>query len=237
MDSGVGGEQSVKGCRYDCDVSVNLLHLWGKMNTSRIVAGAALLPLMLTACSSPQPQSEPTVSVAPASTPSPTPTPTATPTTRTNERGEIIKKIGETAGLGNVDGGNVMTMKFKVASIKAITCDAPYATPPKGQAIAVALEIQTKPDFEGPLAINGAPGMISFSPYYWRGYAANGTRMNTVDSNISQNCLSDRTVLLPDSIGKGEKLNGLVILDVSTRNGSVAFEPQEGVAWTWNYSV
>lgn len=139
--------------------------------------------------------------------------------------------------MGNADAGDSITMKFKVTSIKAVTCDAPYAAPPKGQAIAVAMEIETTPSFEGPLIINGAPGMISFSPYYWRGYAANGTRMNTVDSNFSHNCLSDSTVLLPDHVGKGEKLNGIVLLDVSTPKGSVAFEPQEGVAWTWPYSV
>ncbi|MDP9693030.1 UNVERIFIED_ORG: hypothetical protein J2X79_000567 [Arthrobacter globiformis] len=139
--------------------------------------------------------------------------------------------------MGNADGGDSIAMKFKVTSIKAITCDAPYATPPKGRAIAVAMEIETTSKFEGPLSINGTPGMISFSPYYWRGYASNGTRMNTVDSNISQSCLNDPTALLPDHIGKGEKLNGVVILDVSTPKGWVAFEPQEGVAWTWPYSV
>lgn len=208
------------------------------MKTSLMAIGnAAILALILTACSGPQPQAAPTVSVAPATPPSATPAPTPTPTSKTNERGQIIKNIGDTAGLGNPDGGDAVTMKFKVTSIKAITCDAPYATPPKGQAIAVSMEIETTASFEGPLIVNGAPGMISFSPYYWRGYADNGTRMNTVDSNIRQSCVSDPTVLLPDHIGKGDKLNGIVILDVSTPTGAVAFEPQEGVAWTWPYSV
>lgn len=139
--------------------------------------------------------------------------------------------------MGNVDGGDTMTMKFKVTSIKAVTCDAPYATAPKGQALAVALEIETTSQFEGPLEVNGTPGMVSFRPYYWKGYASNGTRMNTVDTGIHHNCLSDTTSLLPDYIGKGEKLNGLVILDVTTPKGSLAFSPDESLGWTWQYSV
>lgn len=206
------------------------------MNTSRIVAGTALLALMLTACSSPQPEAAPTVSVAPASTPSATPTPTPTTTSKTNDRGQLVKKIGETAGLFTDEGDtSTPTMTFKVTSIKPIKCDAPYATPPNGTALAVALEIVTTPTFEGPLQVNGQPGMISFGPYYWKGYAANGTRMNTVDSPVKHGCLADATRLLPDHFGKGEKLNGLVILDVATPSGEVAFDPQGDGGWVWKY--
>jgi hypothetical protein len=40
---------------------------------------------------------------------------------------------------------------------------------------------------------------------------------------------------LPNWIGNGEKLNGTVILDVTTPTGEVAFEPTSGVAWVWEY--
>lgn len=208
-------------------------HLWGKMNTSRIATAAALLAVTLTACSGPQPQAAPTVSVAPASTPSATPTPAPTP--KTNDRGQIIKKIGETATLMTDEESDEPTMRFKVTSIKPIKCDAPYATPPNGTALAVALEIVTTPTFEGRLEVNGQPGMISFSPYYWKGYAASGTRMNTVESSVKYGCLADATKLLPDHFGKGEKLNGLVILDVTSPNGEVSFDPEGFGGWVWKY--
>lgn len=203
------------------------------MNTSRIVAGAALLALLLTACSGPQPQAAPAVSVPPATTPSATPTPT--PSSNENERGQLIKKIGETASL-LTDGENTTpTLTFKVTSIKAIKCDAPYATPPNGTAIAVAVEVATTRTFSGPLAVNSQEGQISFGPHYWKGYAPNGTRMNTVESSVNRSCLADTTKLLPDYFGKGEKLNGLVILDVATPSGEVAFDPSGNGGWVWKY--
>jgi hypothetical protein len=203
------------------------------MLTSRTVAGAALLALMLTSCSTTQPQAAPTVSVAPAATPAVTPTPTAIP--NENGRGQLIKKIGETATRAN-EREKAPSLKFKVTSIQAITCDAPFPTPPKGQIIAVSLEIESASGFVGPLTVNGTPGLISFHPRDWKGYTDTGTRMNTVESDATQNCLADETRLLPDYVGKGEKLNGIVLLDVATPSGSIAFEP-DGPGWIWEYSV
>lgn len=204
------------------------------MNTSRIAAGTALLALMLTACSGPQPEAGPTVSVAPA-TQSAAPTPTPTATRNENDRGQLVKKIGEAATLFTDGEDAPATLTFKVTSIKPIKCDAPYAAPPNGIALAVALEIVTAPTFSGPLEVNGQAGMISFRPYHWKGYAANGTRMNTVESTVQHGCLADTTKLLPEYIGKGEKLNGLVILDVTTSSGEVSFDPYGGDGWVWKY--
>jgi hypothetical protein len=149
-----------------------------------------------------------------------------------NSRGQLIKEIGEVAALTNE---GVPTMNFKVTSIKPIQCDAPYATPPNGMALAVAVEVETTPTFSGPLAVDGQEGQISFGSHYWKGYATNGTRMNNVGSSVEYNCLADKTQLLPDFFGKGEKLNGLVILDVTTPTGEVAFDPAGFGGWVWKY--
>lgn len=211
------------------------IYLWGEMNTSRIVAGIALLALMLTACSGPQPQAAPTVSVAPASAPSARPTPNAAAAGNENERGQVVQEIGETAVLVTDGYDAPPTMTFKVTSIEPVKCDAPNAPRPHGIAIAVALEIVTSPTFSGPLVVNGQPGMISFRPHYWKGYASNGTQMNTVESSIEHGCLADRTKLLPDYFGKDRKLKGLVILDVGTPTGEVAFVPNGIGGWVWEY--
>lgn len=190
---------------------------------------------MLTACSGPQPQAAPTVSVAPASTSSATPTPTPTATRNENERGQLIKKIGEVATLLTDGEGTPPTMTFKVTSIKPVKCDAVYAPPPNGIAVAVAFEVATTKSFFGPLTVNDVEGQISLGPHYWKGYAPNGTRMNTVESSISRSCLADETRLLPDYFGKGEKLNGVVILDVATPSGEVSFDPTGLGGWVWKY--
>ena len=205
------------------------------MDTSRVAAGTAVLALLLTACSGPQPQVAPTPSVAPTSTPSATPTPTPAATDTENERGQLVKKIGEEAILVTDGYDAPPTLTFKVTSIEPIKCDAPNAAPPNGTAIAVALEIATSPTFSGPLEVNGQEGMISFRPHYWKGYASNGTRMDTVASSVEHGCLADTRKLLPDYVGKGEKLTGLVILDVTTPTGEVSFAPNGIGGWVWKY--
>jgi hypothetical protein len=191
--------------------------------------------LLLAGCSSSaQPEAKPTLSVEPAQVSTPTPSPTST--TVTNARGNIQKKIGELAGAGGTTLADA-SLKFKVTSIEPITCDAPYATPPTGTALAVAIEVETTPDFEGGLIVNGAPGLTSFDAHYWKGYAANGTRMNKIDTTAGQNCVADQGRLLPSSIGKGEKATGIVILEVTTPTGSVAYDGAGMITggWEWEY--
>ncbi|AUI50902.1 hypothetical protein [Arthrobacter crystallopoietes] len=189
--------------------------------------------VLLAGCGAPETEPAPTISVAPAASAKATPTPTPTPTRNANSRGQVIKDVGETAWTELPDG--TKDLKLKVTSIKPIECDAPYAGKPNGIPLAVTMEIETSPEFQGALEVNGQPGMISFTPYYWKGYAANGTRMNTVESDITHNCLADETRKLPDYLGKGEKVEGVVILDVATKKGSVAFDPYGEPGWIWNY--
>lgn len=195
--------------------------------------------LLLAGCSSSAPAAQaetatPSMSAAPAQTSGPTPYPSATVTT--NVHGNIPKKIGEIGGAGGTSLANA-DLKFKVTSIEPITCDAPYATPPAGTALAVAIEVETSPTFKGAVSVNGAPGLTSFDAHYWKGYASNGTRMNKVDTVATQNCLSDQGRLLPSSIGKGEKATGIVVLEVTTPTGSIAYDGAGMIdgGWEWDY--
>lgn len=208
----------------------------------------AITALLLTGCSSAEtdPSSnasqeatpEPTVSVAPASpSAEPKESPSPAPTPNRNDRGDIIKAIGENGGWKSVDGGptDPNVINFKVTSITPAVCDNPYPGEANGIPMAVTLEIETTPDFKGPISVNGVPDQVSFSPYYWKGYADNGTRMNTVDSSINRTCLANEALLLPDYIGKGEKLNGQIILDVTTPTGTLSYSPDGGSGWVWEY--
>ncbi|PNI09442.1 hypothetical protein CXX84_04035 [Arthrobacter sp. AFG7.2] len=147
----------------------------------------------------------------------------------------MVKEIGETASQLTDPKSDTPTLTFKVTSIQPIKCDAPYATQPTGTIIGISLEVATTSTFSGPLTVNGEEGLISFDPYYWKGYAANGTRMNKIDSTAVQGCLSDESKILPSYIGKGEQLNGLVLLDVTSPSGEVSYDPSGGGGWVWKY--
>ncbi|WP_377010650.1 hypothetical protein [Arthrobacter sp. GCM10027362] len=191
------------------------------------LAALAATALLVTGCS-PQPSAAPTLDVEPAA-PAETPTP---PGPALNERGQIIKKIGETGGWSSED-GKTDDLIFKVTSIKPIDC-GDQAPKPNGMTIAVALEVKTSADFVGPLTVDGQPGFISFTPDNWKGYASNGTRMNKINTEVTINCFAHEAKELPDYIGKGEKASGIIILDVTTPKGEVAYE-SNGASWVWKY--
>ena len=221
-------------------------HSLGRSLKNALLSSLAVSALILAGCSSAEPAASPAASeeatpaptapVAPAS-PSAEPadnTAVAIPTPQKNERGDIIKAIGENGGWKAVE-GEPNTINFKVTSITPAVCDNPYPAEANGIPMVVTLEIETAGEFEGPIAVNGVPDQISFSPYYWKGYADNGIRMNTVESNINKTCLANGSLLLPDYIGKGEKLRGQVILDVATPTGTLSYSPDGGSGWVWEY--
>jgi hypothetical protein len=197
-----------------------------------LLAASAML---LAGCSS-NATTEPTpsLSVEPAQA---TATPSPSSTLVKNARGNVTKQIGVLAMAGGKTQADEPTLKFKVTSIEPITCDAPYATPPVGTAMAVAIEVETSADFVGGLTVNGAPGLTSFDAYNWKGYAANGTRMNKIDTVAADNCVADESRLLPSVIGKGEKATGIVILEVTSPTGSLAYDGSGMVSngWEWEY--
>ena len=127
-----------------------------------------------------------------------------------------------------------LDLKFVVTEFEFVKCSK-YAGELNGRALAAHVEVETSSDFEGPLTVDGAPGLISFGAYYWRGYEPDGTRMNEVDSQTIQNCFDSKAKLLPDYIGKGEKAKGMVLLDVTTKTGEVAFAPYGDAGWVWKY--
>ncbi|WP_460464235.1 hypothetical protein [Arthrobacter pigmenti] len=183
-----------------------------------------------------EPEASPTVSVpAAANSTEATPTPTPTPTPKTNARDQTIKEVAE-AGWVELEDGSI-NFKVKVTSVEIIKCDSTFPPEANGYPLAVEMQVETSADLSTNTSVNGQPNMLGLGPYNWIGYAENGTRMNTVESPVSQNCLADQSRMLPQHIGKAEKVSGVVILDVSDKSGQVAYEPWGPGAggWIWEY--
>lgn len=184
---------------------------------------------MLAGCASPQAATPPSVSVDPAATATPKATPTKAPT---NSRGNVAKKIGEVAYLGSAD-GKPSGFNFKVTSIEKAICDNPYPTEPKGTLVAITIEAETTADFRG--IYDEDNPMVDFNPHGWRAYASNGTRMNEVATAASYGCYADQAKYLPANMGKGEKVNGVVVLDLTTPSGQVAYSLTGFATGGWEY--
>lgn len=201
----------------------------------KLFAVASLSAFILTGCSSPSAETQPATSAAPTSSAPTSAAPTAVlpmPTLKLDDRGQLPVNLGENTTYLGADGNVVL--KLKVTKFEFVKCSQ-YAGDLNGRALAAHVEMETSSDFEGPTSVDGEPGLIAFGAYYWRGYEPDGTRMNEVDSTTIQNCFDSKSKLLPDYIRKGEKAKGMVLLDVTTKTGEVAFDPYGDGGWVWEY--
>lgn len=193
----------------------------------------------LTSCAS-EPASETSSAPAPTvetvqepETPSPTPP-------ALNDRGDIIKEIGESAGAfdGSIDH---QWLEFTVTEIKEVECTHTYGqeqlTNSENQIIGVQIEGSTAPSMKDvDFGLDDIQPVVNFG-YDWLGFDSSDIRMNDVNSDTTLNCLEDGSVL-PFEIGPGEKFSGMALVEVSDRVGEIAFRPWwlDG-GWTWSYDL
>lgn len=175
----------------------------------------------------PMPQPPP-----PAPAPPAPPAPPAQPGTQTSIRGNLIKQIGETAGIRDANGEYLVT--FVVNSISNnVVCSGPYAGPSEnGVFVAVEMSVQTSPNM-----LNS--DLIESFSIDASGFTAIGP--DGVTSNVSPytaaslSCLSEADSL-PTTIGPGENVRGKVLLDLQSPSGTLVFEDWwTDSAWEWTY--
>lgn len=215
------------------------------MNRFAPVAAASLtLVLALSACSSAQPEdSGKTPDTAPVATAEPTVEPTVEPTAEPTEdagesefgastkstRGNLIKEVGQLAGTSSAS--DVITSRFAVTDIVIDPeCTSGFAdAPANGHYLGVHLNVETTPE----LAEDDFP-WISFTPYDWQAYDADGKRLNDPVGN-AWSCL-DTGEQLPSQIGPGQSVSGWIVLDVAATNGVVVLAMGGApTGWEWTY--
>lgn len=173
---------------------------------------------------------EPTEEITEEPTEEPT---TEAPAVETSVRGNLVKDIGEAAGILGENGEPLAT--FVVNSITPdVICTEDYVEPAQnGVFLAVDVSVQTSPAMAEPDSI-----LTSFdmSSAMFRTIAPNGTSSNaSADTSATLFCLDD-SVLLPSSIGPGENVRGIVLLDVETPSGILIYEDYwTDSGWEWNY--
>lgn len=204
------------------------------------IACSMLAALLLSGCSSTTNSSPPTApdvdpvseSTSPEETPTPNPTPTETEDK--SARGNLIKVIGEPAGVTSEPGGGEQLLSLVVEDIEVdVTCSAEYAQPPKnGNFVAVTLDVTTggEPTFSENLY-----GPVSFDAQSWKVIGPNGTTLNTVASGPAYGCLSQEEQL-PQAIGPAEKVTGKIVFDIPVTSGTLIYTlPSSNTGWEWEF--
>jgi hypothetical protein len=177
----------------------------------------------------PPPAPAPTQEAPPAPT-----TPAAPPpaSTQTSPRGNLIKQVGELAGIRDANGEYLVS--FTVNDIIVdIPCTDSSAEPSEhGHFVAVDVSVETSPNMLNSDLIE----QFSMSSLTFQAIGPDGVTSNAgTDSFATLFCLDDAAEL-PSNIGPGETARGLVLLDVEHPAGTLIYEDYwTDSAWEYTY--
>jgi len=151
----------------------------------------------------------------------------------TNDRGNIVKALGEEGGTTTPDGDPVMT--FAVDAITPdIACTEEYAPEPEnGHLTAIQFRVATKPGVT-PEDL----GYASINAYNFKFIGSDGLTFSNVDTIATYGCL-DRGAMFPsDQLRPGSQYAGTILLDLPEPSGTIVYAPSflsNISGWEWNY--
>ncbi|GAA1468892.1 hypothetical protein GCM10017607_19930 [Microbacterium thalassium] len=177
------------------------------------------------------PDTAPVATAKPTHTPSDDPDQTATYGDRViNDRGNLVKDVGQLAGMSTVDDADVTAAQFAVTDIVVdVDCTDEYADAPKnGHFVGIHLNVETTPE----LAQDELP-TVSFSEWAWQAFDADDKRVNDPVGNAFW-CM-DAGDQLPSDIGPGQSASGWIVLDLPTDHGAVVLTMGAANGWEWAY--
>ena len=168
-----------------------------------------------------------------ANPPAPAPTSAtapSTPTPSTNARGNLSKKVGEVASIRGADGKTWVT--FQVTKIEPnFKCTDQYASASEnGNFIAITMDITTSKDLADSPSKN-----LYVSGSAFKVIGPDGTTENDSSSGASYGCIPSKQAV-SGTIGPGEHVVGIVVLDSQYKSGGLAFtQPFMDGGWEWSF--
>lgn len=148
-------------------------------------------------------------------------------------RGNVVKQIGEDAGI--IDGNGERLVNFVVNSISTnVVCTEESVQPAEnGLFVAVDVSVQTSPAMAEPDALIST---FDMSPSMFSAISPRGISSNADPGTFASFTCLDDSALLPSSIGPGENAEGIVLLDLEYPSGVLVFEDfHTGGSWEWKY--
>ncbi|WP_339349485.1 hypothetical protein [Bifidobacterium indicum] len=157
------------------------------------------------------------------------------PSPSKNTRGNLVKHIGETAGIRKSESSQTLIAQWNVNSITIDQqCTVENHKPPADGHHLVGLDIDasTTKDFTEP-----EYGVLMLgSPAAWKFISSDGTLSNsTLISDSSENCLPQEQ-LLPYNIGQGLRAHGIVVLDAPSTDGFLRYSNGPSTGWEYPLS-
>lgn len=147
----------------------------------------------------------------------------------TSERGNLVKELGQLAGIANEDGE--MLVEFALSEIVGdFECTSEWADEPQnGTYLGLKFDVTTTPL----LAEDDWLDSFTITPHDFRLLSSDGVRENDSTGN-AYSCLDSRDEL-PYGIGPSERASGWVVLDTALDSGVIIMENWSGGSWEWTF--
>lgn len=146
-------------------------------------------------------------------------------------RGFLVKQVGELGGLTDEITGE-WTVDFTVTNVTVdFQCTSEFAEAPKnGHFVALEIQINTHPAWDSALY-----GDFMMNPYDFQAFDASNMRVNDPVGS-SYMCL-DASQQVPNQIGPSQSVTGVMVFDVPTPTGVIAYNPPlySPGGWEWAY--
>lgn len=153
----------------------------------------------------------------------------------TNDRGNIVKALGEEGGLSDeVTGTPIIT--FAVDAIGPATCEpssyGEIEPPENGHFVAVDLRVATAPELA-----QASNSYFTISSYDFSFIGADGL---TVDGDFgtfaAYSCIEDQ--FTSEELRPGSQYAGTLVLDLPEASGTLIYRPSsvyDGTGWEWSF--
>lgn len=163
--------------------------------------------------------------------------PTDTQGPERNDRGNIVKTLGEEAGItDDITGKPVIT--FAIDAITPAECQPNWAeygsSPVNGNLIAIDLRVATAPE----LAQSSMTGYFTVSPAEFRFVDPDGITHGNLATMSTFGCLPDNEEFTTDILSPGSQYVGKIVLDLPAAHGTLIYAPMTttgNVGWEWSF--
>lgn len=148
-----------------------------------------------------------------------------------NERGNIVKEVGEPAGIRrSADPGSPAILTFTVEDLVINPeCDSGFEQAPlTGNFLGIFMRVETTPDYD-------PKQLRTFSEYDFAILGPDGTPIPPVLDNAMV-CFGADDDMSAHRMGPGEQYAGWVVLDMPVREGTLIYRPAgEPNGWEWEF--
>jgi len=150
----------------------------------------------------------------------------------TNDRGNLVKALGEDASITDENGDAVVTFAVDTITVDP-ACTSDYSEPAEnGHFIAAAMRVSTAS------GVNDTLGYFDINPNSFSYIGPDGVTQTNLATFAAYACISDSEQFPSGGFGPGQQYVGTVVLDVPDTSGSLIFAPS-GLGlpggWEWTF--